>query len=46
MILSDFGRYLRDVASWQAVAWLARFVSFWFFLDAFHIGGSFRTCSW
>jgi uncharacterized membrane protein YbhN (UPF0104 family) len=40
VILSDFGRYLRDVASWQAVAWLARFGSFWFFLDAFHIGGS------
>lgn len=43
IILTTFGRYLRDVASWQAVAWLARFGSFWFFLDAFHIGGSFEN---
>ena len=43
IILADFGRYLREVASWQGVAWLARFGSFWFFLDAFHIGGSFGT---
>ncbi|MSO41529.1 MAG: flippase-like domain-containing protein [Solirubrobacterales bacterium] len=40
VILTDPLRYLRQVASWQGVAWLARFGSFWFFLDAFHIGGS------
>jgi uncharacterized membrane protein YbhN (UPF0104 family) len=43
VVLTDFGRYLRDVASWQGVAWLARFGSFYFFLDAFHIGGSFQN---
>ncbi len=43
VILTDFKRYLREVASWQGVAWLARFASFWFFLDAFHIGGSFQN---
>ncbi len=36
-------RYLRDVAAWQLAAWLFRFASFWLFLDAFHIGGSFQT---
>lgn len=40
VILTDLPRYFAEVASWQAVAWLARFVSFWFFLDAFHIGSS------
>ena len=33
-------RYLGEVASWQLVGWLCRFAAFWFFLDAFHIGGS------
>ena len=32
-----------EVASWQGVGWLLRFVSFWFFLEAFHIGGSFQN---
>jgi uncharacterized membrane protein YbhN (UPF0104 family) len=32
--------YLRRVAAWQAVGWLCRFGSFWFFLEAFNIGGS------
>ncbi len=36
-------RYLREVVLWQAVGWLCRFASFWFFLDAFHIGGSFEN---
>jgi uncharacterized membrane protein YbhN (UPF0104 family) len=40
VVLTDPPRYLRDVASWQMVGWLCRFGSFWFFLDAFHIGGS------
>ena len=34
-------RYLRQVVAWQAAGWLLRFASFWLFLDAFHIGGSF-----
>jgi uncharacterized membrane protein YbhN (UPF0104 family) len=36
-------RYLREVAGWQAVGWVCRFASFWFFLEAFHIGGSFSN---
>ncbi len=40
VILADFRRYLREVAAWQAVAWLMRFFSFFFFLEAFNIGGS------
>jgi glycosyltransferase 2 family protein len=36
-------RYLRQVAGWQMVGWLCRFASFWFFLDAFHIGGSVQN---
>ena len=33
-------RYLREVAAWQLVGWFCRFASFWFFLEAFHVGGS------
>jgi uncharacterized membrane protein YbhN (UPF0104 family) len=40
VILARPGRYLREVAAWQAVGWLCRFVAFWFFLEAFGIGGS------
>jgi uncharacterized protein (TIRG00374 family) len=40
VILSDFHVYLRQVAAWQAAAWLLRFFSFYFFLEAFNIGGS------
>lgn len=40
VILTDRRRYLREVASWQASAWLMRFVSYYFFLEAFNIGGS------
>jgi uncharacterized protein (TIRG00374 family) len=39
-ILSDRPRYLREVAAWQAVAWLCRFAAFWFMLEAFGVGGS------
>jgi glycosyltransferase 2 family protein len=42
-ILTDRRRYLREMASWQAVAWVARFAAYWFLLDAFHIGGSVRN---
>lgn len=40
VILSQPRRYLREVAAWQGVGWLLRFAAFWFFLDAFGIGGS------
>ncbi|HWF75138.1 MAG TPA: lysylphosphatidylglycerol synthase transmembrane domain-containing protein [Solirubrobacteraceae bacterium] len=33
-------RYLREMASWQALSWVARFAAYWALLDAFHIGGS------
>jgi uncharacterized membrane protein YbhN (UPF0104 family) len=39
-ILTQPRRYLREVAAWQGVGWLLRFAAFWFFLDAFGIGGS------
>ncbi len=42
-ILSDRARYGREMASWQALSWVARFVSYWALLDAFHIGGSVRN---
>jgi uncharacterized membrane protein YbhN (UPF0104 family) len=42
-ILRTPQRYLREVAAWQMVGWLFRFGSFWFFLDAFGIGGSFQN---
>jgi uncharacterized membrane protein YbhN (UPF0104 family) len=40
-ILTQPWRYLRQVAAWQGVGWLCRFGAFWFFLEAFGIGGSF-----
>ncbi|HEY2334849.1 MAG TPA: lysylphosphatidylglycerol synthase transmembrane domain-containing protein [Solirubrobacterales bacterium] len=33
-------RYVREVAAWQGLGWLCRFGAFWFFLEAFGIGGS------
>ncbi len=39
-ILRDRHRYLRQVVAFQAVAWICRAGAFWFFLDAFRIGGS------
>ncbi len=42
-ILGEPRRYLREVAAWQMVGWLARFFSFWFFLEAFSIGGSLEA---
>ena len=41
VILTMPRRYLRQVAAWQGVGWLCRFGAFWFFLEAFGIGGSF-----
>jgi uncharacterized membrane protein YbhN (UPF0104 family) len=43
VVLTDPKRYLRTVASWQGAGWLLRFFSFWFFLEAFQIGGSFQN---
>jgi uncharacterized membrane protein YbhN (UPF0104 family) len=40
IILATPRRYLREVALWQGVGWLCRFLAFWFFLEAFGIGGS------
>ena len=42
-ILSDRPRYLREVASLQALAWVCRFTAFWFLLDAFRVGGSVKN---
>jgi len=42
-ILSDRPRYLREVAAWQAVAWLCRAAAFWLLLDAFGVGGSVQN---
>ena len=42
-ILYDRRRYVREVVRWQAAAWCLRFASFWFILEAFHIGGSVRN---
>jgi uncharacterized membrane protein YbhN (UPF0104 family) len=39
-ILTQPRRYLREVAAWQGAGWLCRFAAFWFFLEAFGIGGS------
>jgi uncharacterized membrane protein YbhN (UPF0104 family) len=40
VILTMPRRYLREVAAWQGLGWLCRFAAFWFFLEAFGIGGS------
>jgi uncharacterized membrane protein YbhN (UPF0104 family) len=41
VILSEPRRYMREVFAWQGIGWLFRFAAFWFFLEAFGIGGSF-----
>ena len=43
VILTEPQRFLREVVSWQALGWLFRFAAFWFFLEAFGIGGSFQN---
>jgi uncharacterized membrane protein YbhN (UPF0104 family) len=40
VVLRSPRRYLREVAAWQGVGWLCRFGAFWFFLEAFQIGGT------
>src|SRR3954447_8401363 len=43
IVLATPSLYLTTVASWQAVGWVMRFFSYWFFLDAFNVGGSFQN---
>ncbi len=43
IVLATPSLYLKTVASWQGFGWVLRFFAFWFFLDAFHIGGSFQN---
>ncbi len=40
VILTEPGRYFREVFAWQGIGWAFRFAAFWFFLDAFGIEGS------
>jgi len=40
VILGQPRRYMREVFAWQGIGWLCRFAAFWFFLEAFGIGGS------
>jgi uncharacterized membrane protein YbhN (UPF0104 family) len=42
-ILRDRRRYLREVFAIQFAGWLLRCTAFWFFLEAFGIGGSVRS---
>jgi glycosyltransferase 2 family protein len=42
-ILSDRRRYVREVWLVQLGGWCFRFTAFWFLLDAFNIGGSFKN---
>ena len=43
VILTEPRRYMREVFAWQGAGWLCRFAAFWFFLEAFGIGGSFSN---
>jgi uncharacterized membrane protein YbhN (UPF0104 family) len=43
VVLREPRVYLQTVVSWQALGWMLRFFSFWFFLEAFNIGGSFQN---
>jgi uncharacterized membrane protein YbhN (UPF0104 family) len=42
-ILVDRRRYLREVFGVQAAGWVFRFTAFWFFLEAFGVGGSVKN---
>ena len=42
-ILHEPRRYLADVVSWQALSWVLRIASVWFFLDAFDIPTTTRN---
>ncbi|HEY3070744.1 MAG TPA: lysylphosphatidylglycerol synthase transmembrane domain-containing protein [Gaiellaceae bacterium] len=43
LILGDRRAFLTQVVSWQAGSWLARAISVYFFLRAFHVDGGFQT---
>jgi uncharacterized membrane protein YbhN (UPF0104 family) len=40
VILREPRRYMREVFAWQGLGWCFRFAAFWFFLEAFGLGGS------
>jgi uncharacterized membrane protein YbhN (UPF0104 family) len=42
-ILREPRRYLREVASWQALSWVLRIASLYFFLRAFHVHASIHN---
>jgi uncharacterized membrane protein YbhN (UPF0104 family) len=42
-ILRDWKRYGREVASWQALSWVFRIGSLYFFLEAFHVHASIHN---
>lgn len=42
-ILIDRRRYVRLMVTWQSAAWVSRFFTYWFLLEAFHIGGGVRN---
>ena len=42
-IIFDRRRYFREVWLVQFAGWLCRFTAFWFMLEAFNVGGSFRN---
>lgn len=42
-VLDDRTTYLRTVVAWQAGDWTLRFITIWFFLDAFGIEQSLRN---
>ncbi len=43
IVLATPTLYLRTVASWQGLGWVMRFFAYWFFLEAFNVGGSFQN---
>jgi uncharacterized membrane protein YbhN (UPF0104 family) len=42
-ILYEPKRYLTQVVTWQALSWVFRVASIWFFLEAFHVTTSVRN---
>lgn len=45
VILRTPGRYVRVVASYQAVGWCCRLAAAYFFLEAFHVPGSLQAAA-
>ncbi|HEX2044248.1 MAG TPA: lysylphosphatidylglycerol synthase transmembrane domain-containing protein [Gaiellaceae bacterium] len=42
-VLEDRRAFVRDVVSWQALSWVARILSTYFFLRAFHVDATVET---